>query len=199
MFFSTSVNRSAISNSALRSNQKAHPDKYQWDASKSYTNTFSISASNKAKSLENYRKVRQNYGNDWVDATVALNTYKETMTEVNKMYRSKLIALINKNFGNPPRDIFNEIVEYLDELNTTYAKWHGKSIGADEAKAKMESVFDSAEEFLKINKKDFIQLYPEFRDLFSVKLNYINKAKNLRHKTLKGLRNSRTMKNIVAR
>lgn len=190
---------SAISNSALRTNQKAHPDKYQWDSSKSYTNTFSVSASNKAKSLTNHHKVRQNYGNDWVDATVALNTYKETMSELNKIYRSKLITLINKNFGNPSRDIFNEIVTYLDELNTTFVKWHEKTIGTDEANAKMESIFDSAEEFLKINKKDFKKLYPEFRDLFSVKLKITNKAKDLRHKTLKGLRNARTLKNSKAR
>jgi hypothetical protein len=190
---------SAISNSALRTNQKANPDKYQWDSSKSYTNTFSLPASNKAKSLANHRKVRQNYGNDWVDATVALNTYKETMAEFNKTYRSKLIILINKNFGNPPREIFNEIVSYLDELNTTFAKWQGKTIGTDEANAKMESIFDSAEEFLQIDKKDFKKLYPEFRDLFSVKLKIMNKAKDLRYKTLKGLRNARTLKNSKAR
>jgi hypothetical protein len=190
---------SAVSNSVMRVNQKANPQKYKWDSGKSYANTFTFSASNKAKSMSNYNQIRQNYGNDWLDATVAINTYKESVADVNKTYRAKLHKLLIKNFGNPSPAILKEIVSYLDELNAVVLKWNTKAMDTATANLELESIFDSAEEFLQINKKDFKKLYPEFRELFLLKSRIINKARTLRQKTLKEVRNARTLKNKAAR
>jgi len=188
-----------VSNSALRVNQKANPDTYQWNASKSYANTFTISASNKAESVADYQKVRGDWGNNWVNATVAINTYKETTADINRGYKSKLARLINKNFGNPFPELFAEIVDYIEELNAVVLSWKKGVISEEKANEKMDSTFDSAEEFIQIKKSIFKILYPEFRDLYLTKLKFLKRAKTLGKKTLKELRNARTLKNSGAR
>jgi hypothetical protein len=186
---------SAVSNSAMRVNQKANPQKYQWDSSKSYTNTFDFSASNRATSMSNYQQIRQNYGNNWVDATVAINTYKESLADVNKMYKAKLTKHLIKDFGNPSPEILRELIYYVEELNAVVAKWHKKILDTYSADKAIEGIFDSAKEFLQIDTNVLKKLYPEYRDLFLKKSRIINKARTLRQKTLKELRNARTMKN----
>jgi len=190
---------SAVSNSALRTSQKANPNSYQWNTSKSYENTYTMSAANKAESVADYQKVRGNWGNNWVNATVAINTYKETTADINRGYLSKLTRLINKNFGNPFPELFAEIVDYVEELNSIVLSWKKGVISEEQANEKMDSTFDSAEEFIQIKKSIFKILYPEFRDLYLTKLKFLKKAKTLGKKTLKELRNARTLKNSKVR
>jgi len=179
---------SAVSNSRLRVNQKANPNSYQWNKTKSAENTYTVSRKNAAASKANMANVRQTYKNGWVNATVALNSYKEDLEMIKNGYKAKVIEIINAMFNNPDAERFESIVDYVEELNEITLDLSKQNMTKTEAEAEMNNIYMKAEEVLDIKMEYFKQVYPLISVEYLNLVKFKNQAKKTRNNVLKTLK-----------
>lgn len=179
---------STVSNSLLRVNQKAHPNNYQWNKSKSAANTFTVSKQNAAASKANYLTVKSTYKKGWVNATVALNSYKEDLEMINNGYKSKVTEIINTHFENPDSERFEELVDYIEELNEITNDLSKQYITKVEADIEMNNIYAKAEESLGIKKDYFKRIYPVIATEYMTLVKLKKQAKKSRNNVLRTLK-----------
>lgn len=179
---------SAVSNSLLRVNQKANPNNYQWNKSKSAANTFTVSKKNAAASKANFLNVRQTYKNGWVNATVALNSYKEDLEMINNAYKSKVTEIINTKFMNPDSERFAELVDYIEGLNEITLDLFKQNMTKVEADIEMNNIYIKAEESLDIKKEYFKSVYPAIAAEYMALVKLKKRAKKARNSVLQTLK-----------
>jgi len=179
---------SAVSNSLLRVNQKADPGQYQWNKSKSYSNTFNVSKQNAASSKANYLNVRRTYKNGWVNATVAMNSYTEELEEMTNGYKSKLTVFINTMFDAPDEEEKEDIRKYIKELNEVTLDLSMNSMTKQEADQEMDNIYDKAEEGSGIDKAYFKRVYPTISAEYLALINFKKRARKTRNNILRNLR-----------
>lgn len=179
---------SAVSNSLLRVNQKANPGQYQWNTSKSYANTFNASNQNAASSKANYLNVRRTYKNGWINATVAMNSYTEELEELTNGYKSKLAEFINTMFDAPNEERFEDIRDYIKELNEIALDLSTNSMTKQEADQEMGNIYDKAEDNSGIDKAYFRRIFPVISAEYLALVNFKKQARKTRNNILRNLR-----------
>lgn len=180
---------SSVSSSLVRVNQRANPSSYEWNSNKSYSPTYmSLSTVERKASLANHHAVRRAFKNRWVNATVARNTYKEEVEDLQNAYYNKVFEMVAMMFNDPNELIKDEIVNYLDDIIIVANRLDANNISSTEAEHQMKAIFDNFERDTSINKDIFIKAWPTFRKFYLQNETIKQQAKRRRDDVLLGIK-----------
>jgi len=167
--------QSAVSNSAARVEQALTPGNFEWNASKSYANTYNDpSKSNAAASRKSMLKLQEKYNSYWVDATVAMDTYEMQVEEIEQGYFAKVTAGIPAALGRAVgREEGEVLLNFIGTLESLIA---GRKVKAEPMPAE-GTLERKTLKATGLKKKQLYDLYIAFADLRSQKGPLLKSAK----------------------
>jgi len=155
--------QSAVSNSAARVEQAETPGDFEWNAGRSYANTYNKpSKAEAALAQKSMLKLQEKYDEYWVDATVAHDTYVTRTQEITQGYYAKIIERMPSLFARGLNaNVKEPLLNFIGVIETIIARRRVK----DEPLPAEGALERKTIKATGLKRKQLYDLYSAFRDL----------------------------------